>query len=144
MGDLGYRTVDFKYQRGAFEQQGCGVINYSDLSVPYTRAHEHNYFSPWEQHERSVLVQEYSSECTRDSFKIYPKRMEKDMAILAGYQELIEQAVSEEKTSFIGRLGTYRYLDMQHCIPLSLDYADAWLAWKAGKRAHLPSSASAL
>ena len=134
-GDLGYRTVTFETVRGKFEQQGCGCMNYSDLSVPFTRAHEHNYFSPWEHHEKSVLLQEFSHESTRDSAKIYPKRMEADMKILDSYMPLVEQ---EAGVSFIGRLGCYRYLDMQQCVLMALDYAEKWLNWQNGTLAILP------
>lgn len=135
LGDLGYRAVWFKTIHGKFEQQGCGCINYSDLSVPYTRAHEHNYFSPWEKHERSVLMQEHSVESTRETPKVYPKRMEKDMALLARYIELAEK---EEGVSFIGRLGCYRYLDMQQCVRMALEYSETWLKWHAGLLNTLP------
>lgn len=128
-GNLGYRTVTFETIRGDFEQQGCGCINYSDLSVPYTRTHEHNYFSPWETHKKSVLMKEYSSESKPGAAKIYPKRMAEDMTLLNQYIQLID---FEERVSFIGRLGCYRYLDMQQCILMSLDYAEKWLSWKFG------------
>ena len=134
-GPLGYRTVTFETIRGDFEQQGCGCINYSDLSVPYTRSHEHNYFSPWEQHEKSVVLCEYSSESTINSPKIYPKRMSTDMQLLDEYCELTKQ---EDGVSFIGRLGCYRYLDMQQCVMMALEYAETWLKWKAGELSVLP------
>ncbi|MDO5473227.1 MAG: UDP-galactopyranose mutase [Akkermansia sp.] len=134
-GDLSYRTVTFETVRGKFEQQGCGCMNYSDLSVPYTRAHEHNYFSPWEHHEKSVLIQEFSHESTRESAKIYPKRMEHDMKVLAAYMSHVEK---EEGVSFIGRLGCYRYLDMQQCVLMALDYAETWLKWHSGELLNLP------
>ena len=134
-GDLGYRTVTFEMVRGKFEQQGCGCMNYSDLSVPYTRAHEHNYFSPWEHHEKSVLLQEFSHESTRDSTKIYPKRMDKDMDILNTYMPLVEE---EDRVSFIGRLGCYRYLDMQQCVLMALTYSQTWLNWQHGIMKELP------
>lgn len=128
-GELGYRTVNFKLIRGRFEQQGCGCINYSDLSVPYTRSHEHNYFSPWETHEKSIVMQEFSSESTRSTPKIYPKCLRADMLVLDKY---ILMANFRENLSFIGRLGCYRYLDMQQCVEMSLNYADHWLSWYAG------------
>lgn len=134
-GDLGYRTVTFNIIRGKFEQQGCGCINYSDLSVPYTRSHEHNYFSPWEKHEQSVLMQEFSSECTRDTAKIYPKRMEADMMVLDKYMELVNR---EPAVSFVGRLGCYRYLDMQQCVRMAMEYSRTWLRWRNGDVADLP------
>lgn len=134
-GDLGYRTVTFNIIRGKFEQQGCGCINYSDLSVPYTRSHEHNYFSPWEKHEHSVVMQEFSSECTRDTAKIYPKRMEADMVVLDKYMELVNR---EPAVSFVGRLGCYRYLDMQQCVRMAMEYSRTWLRWRNGDIAELP------
>lgn len=134
-GDLGYRTVTFNIIRGKFEQQGCGCINYSDLSVPYTRSHEHNYFSPWEKHEQSVVMQEFSSECTRDTAKIYPKRMEADMMVLDKYMELVNR---EPAVSFVGRLGCYRYLDMQQCVRMAMEYSRTWLRWRNGDIADLP------
>ena len=127
-GELTYRTVSFEVIRGDFEQQGCACVNYSDLSVPYTRSHEHNYFSPWETHKKSVLMREYSFECPSRTAGFYPKRMNSDMEVYARYLPLVEQ---EAGVSFIGRLGCYRYLDMQQCIMMSLDYAERWLHWKS-------------
>lgn len=131
-GDLSYRTVDFVYERGEGDLQGCGCLNYTDLSVPYTRAHEHKYFSPWEKHEKSVLLYEYSREAGRDDDRFYPKRMPVDMERLVSYMALAEK---EEKTSFIGRLGCYRYLDMHHVIGISMSYADSYMAWTKDKSA---------
>lgn len=134
-GNLTYRTVNFEFIRGDFSQQGCGCVNYSDLSVPYTRSHEHNYFSPWETHSRSVLVREYSTECPAGTAGFYPKRMAEDMEVYKRYLSLAEQ---EDKVSFIGRLGCYRYLDMQQCVLMSLDYSERWLRWYHGDSDKLP------
>ncbi len=131
-GDLSYRTVTFKKIRGEGDMQGNAVINYSDLSVPYTRSHEHRYFSPWEQHEKSILVQEYSHESTREDHKFYPKRTPDDMIIFEKYLARAKEEFSTRNVSFIGRLATYRYLDMQQCILMSQRYAQAWLDWKNG------------
>ncbi len=137
-GDLGYRTVTFKKIRGEGDLQGSGCINYSDLSVPYTRSHEHRYFSPWETHEKSIILQEYSHESTRSDHKFYPKRTPQDMLIFDRYYALAEKELTERRVSFIGRLATYRYLDMQQCILMSLEYAQTWLDWKQGVRPDLP------
>ncbi len=130
LGDLSYRTVDFEIERGNGDLQGNGCMNYTDADVPFTRAHEHKYFSPWETHERSVLLREYSREAGRDDDSFYPKRMAADMAVLNGYLPLVE---ATEGVSFIGRLGCYRYLDMHDVIRLSLEYADHWADWKTGR-----------
>ncbi len=128
-GELSYRTVDFRYERGEGEIQGCGCLNYTDMSVPFTRAHEHKYFSPWETHEKSVILYEYSREATRDDDRFYPKRTDVDIETLKKYVALGDQ---EAGVSFIGRLGCYRYFDMHHVIEVSLDYADAYVAYKNG------------
>lgn len=124
-GELGYRTLDFRYERGRGTLQGCGCLNYTDMSETFTRGHEHKFFSPWEQHEHSVVVYEYSREAARGDDGYYPKRFAGDMRKLADYLKLVDQT---ERLSFIGRLGCYRYLDMHQVIASSLDYADRYLA----------------
>ncbi len=133
-GELSYRTVDFRYERGEGDIQGCGCMNYTDMSQPFTRAHEHKFFSPWESHDKSVILYEYSREATREDDRFYPKRTPEDMARLERYVELGDQ---EQGVSFIGRLGCYRYFDMHHVIEVSLDYADAYLAYRSGQAATL-------
>lgn len=128
-GDLSYRTVDFEIERGEGELQGNGCMNYTDAAVPFTRAHEHHYFSPWEKHERSILLREYSREAGREDNRFYPKRMKADMDVLEHYLPLIQ---ATENVSFIGRLGCYRYLDMHDVIRISLEYTDHWADWKNG------------
>lgn len=133
-GELGYRTLDFRYERGQGVQQGSGCLNYTDMSVPFTRGHEHCYFAPWKPVEKSVVVYEYSREAGRDDNPFYPKRMAADMAVLPAYTAMAAEC---EGVSFIGRLGCYRYLDMQHVILQALEYADAWLARQNGNNTPL-------
>lgn len=140
-GALGYRTVDFRYERGTGDLQGCSWLNYTDLSVDFTRAHEHKYFSPWEQHDKSVLLYEYSRDAIATDNPFYPKRMPDDIAKLSKYLPLME---AEPGVSFIGRLGCYRYLDMHLVVDASLRYADAWLAHRANASVVLPKCATAL
>ncbi len=131
-GPLGYRTVSFRAERGEGDLQGVGCLNYTELSVPFTRGHEDKYFSPWERHEKSVVMYEYSREAGVEDDRFYPKRMARDMEILSRY---LERAERLGNVSFIGRLGCYRYLDMDEVIRLSLEYADKWLAWREGRAA---------
>ena len=59
-GDLGYRTLDFVETETMGDVQGCPVMNYCDVDVPYTRITEHKHFAPWESHEGSTIYTEYS------------------------------------------------------------------------------------
>jgi UDP-galactopyranose mutase len=119
-GRLGYRTVfwDHKQERGDY--QGCAQINYPDMSQPFTRVIEHKHFTPWENHEETIVSNEFSKETGEGDVPYYPKRLATDKALLAQYLRLAEQ---ETKVSFLGRLATYRYLDMHHIIGEALDFA---------------------
>ncbi|MFJ1245052.1 UDP-galactopyranose mutase, partial [Bacillus amyloliquefaciens] len=83
------------------------VVNYCDNEQPYTRITEHKHFSPWEQHEGTVLYKEYSRQCGEDDIPYYPIRMARDKEQLERYVKL---AQNESNVTFVGRLGTYRYL----------------------------------
>jgi UDP-galactopyranose mutase len=95
------------------DYQGNPVINYSEESVPYTRVHEHKHFTPWETHEKTVYFKEYSKETTPEDIPYYPKRLSADMKILQQYQDEVDQL---KGYTFLGRLATYRYMDMHHVI----------------------------
>ncbi|NEX64104.1 UDP-galactopyranose mutase [Noviherbaspirillum sp. 17J57-3] len=128
-GRLGYRTLDFETERHVGDYQGNPVINYCDEDVPWTRISEHKHFSPWETHERSLIYKEYSRFCEETDIPYYPIRLAKEKTQLKQYVEL---ASAERDTTFIGRLGTYRYLDMHITIAEALDVADRFLACEAG------------
>lgn len=123
-GRLGYRTVNFERHESAGDFQGCAVMNYPGQNIPYTRIHEHKHFAPWEEHEQTVYFKEYSKETEPDDVPYYPKRLSADMDLLKKY---IRLAQAEEATSFLGRLGTYRYLNMDQVIGESLDFAATFL-----------------
>ena len=59
-GGSATRTLDFEVFRHDGDYQGCAVMNYGDVSVPYSPITEHKHFAPWETHERSVCYREYS------------------------------------------------------------------------------------
>lgn len=121
-GRLGYRTLDFEPVRGSGDMQGNAVINYCDSNVPYTRITEHKHFAPWETHEQSICFMEYSRQCDENDTPYYPIRLVKDKTLLKQY---VEKAYHEKNVTFVGRLGTYRYLDMDVTIKEALDVADA-------------------
>lgn len=124
-GRLGYRTLDFVAECHDGDYQGNPVINYGDENVPYTRISEHKHFSPWEQHDKTIVFKEYSRYCEEDDTPYYPIRLVKDKALLTRYVELAKQ---ERGVTFVGRLGTYRYLDMHITIGEALDVAERFLA----------------
>lgn len=123
-GRLGYRTLDFEKFYAEGDYQGCAVMNYCDESVPYTRITEHKYFAPWEKHENSVCYREFSRACSKDDIPYYPIRQMGEMEMLNSYLVLAE---NEDKVTFVGRLGTYRYLDMDVTIAEALNTADVFL-----------------
>ena len=120
-GRLGYRTVYFQKNETQGDYQGNAVINYADAEIPYTRIHEHKHFAPWETHEKTVYFQEYSKETTVNDIPYYPKRLASDMEKLVKYQEEARKLTNH---TFLGRLATYRYMDMDHVIGEAMNTAE--------------------
>ena len=116
-GRLGYRTLDFEKVTDDGDFQGNAVINYCDQEIPFTRISEHKHFSPWEQHEKTVYYKEFSRLCAENDIPYYPIRLINDKDLLVKYVELAQQ---ENDVTFVGRLGTYRYLDMDVTIAEAL------------------------
>jgi UDP-galactopyranose mutase len=119
-GRLGYRTVTFEKFTEEGDKQGVTQINYCDENVPYTRIAEHKHFTPWEQHDKTVFFKEYSKETGEEDIPYYPKRLAVDKDLLLKY---IQDAKQLKGVSFLGRLATYRYMDMHHVIGEALDYS---------------------
>jgi UDP-galactopyranose mutase len=123
-GRLSYRTVEFQTSRGKGDIQGNAVLNYTDDVSEYTRSHEHKHFAPWESHEGSVLMFEFSKETGENDEPYYPVNTNADRLILANYQR---EALELRHIEFMGRLGSYKYLDMSSTVRQALDVARAWL-----------------
>lgn len=134
-GRLGYRTLDFERFTFKGDYQGCAVMNYGEASVPYTRITEHKHFAPWESHEGSVCYREYARACEPGDTPYYPIRLVDEKALLAHY---VDKAQAESGVTFAGRLGTYRYLDMDVTIREALDTARQFRA-AAEKGEQLPA-----
>jgi UDP-galactopyranose mutase len=128
LGRLGYRTLDFERFTYDGDYQGCAVMNYGDVAVPHTRITEHKHFSPWEDHAGSVCYREFSRACEPGDIPYYPIRLVEEKAQLADY---VARAEQEAGVTFVGRLGTYRYLDMDVTIREALDTARLYLARRA-------------
>ena len=121
LGRLGYRTLDFEMNIADGDYQGCAVMNYGDVNVPFTRISEHKHFAPWEFRDKTVYFKEFSRLCTENDTPYYPIRLTKEQTMLEKY---ITRASNEAKITFMGRLGTYRYLDMDVTIKEALELAD--------------------
>lgn len=124
LGRLGYRTLDFERFTYDGDYQGCAVMNYGEVDVPYTRITEHKHFAPWESHESSVCYREFSRAAEPDDIPYYPIRQVKEKALL---DEYVDMATARQGVTFVGRLGTYRYLDMDVTIREALDTARGFL-----------------
>lgn len=131
LGRLEYRTLDFEASHHPGDYQGTAVMNYPSPDVPYTRVTEHKHFAPWEAPEftETVVFHERSRACGTGDIPFYPIRLAREKALL---HEYLARAEAEAGVTFVGRLGTYQYLDMDKTIDLALDAARAYLA---GQRA---------
>lgn len=136
-GRLPYRTLDFETVRAEGDFQGNAVINYCDEEVPFTRVTEHKHFAPWETHEETVCYREFSRRCEAEDIPYYPLRIAGDMALLSEY---VRKAEAEPNVTFVGRLGTYRYLDMDVTIKEAMETAQLYLSRIQSKEA-MPSFA---
>lgn len=123
LGRLGYRTLDFEKFSADGDFQGTAVINYCDQDVPYTRITEHKHFAPWEADTfgKSVCYREFSKACGAEDIPYYPIRLVEEKKLLADYVSL---ANAQKNVTFLGRLGTYRYLDMDVTIAEAMKAAD--------------------
>lgn len=127
-GRLGYRTLDFERQLHDGDFQGCAVMNYGDPDVPYTRITEHKHFAPWETHQKTVTYHEYSRLADPNDVPYYPIRLVKEKGQL---QQYVHEVGKLSNITFVGRLGTYRYLDMDVTIHEALGAVRALLtAWE--------------
>ena len=122
-GHLEYRTVRFETERLEEENhQGNAVVNYTERKVPYTRVIEHKHFAPEEEREHpkdfTIISREYSTEWKPGIEPYYPVNDEKNSAL---YEQYAELAKKEKDVIFGGRLGQYKYYDMDKVIRAALD-----------------------
>lgn len=116
-GPLRYRTLTFENSVHTGSYQGTSVMNYCSNKFPWTRITEHKYFMPWKNYPKTTISKEFSSEWNIGQTRYYPVRLESRDLVLEKYEKL---AKNDSSTIFVGRLGTYRYLDMDKCIEESL------------------------
>lgn len=118
LGALQYRSLRFETEILDVENyQGNAVVNYTDSETPYTRVIEHKHFAFGIQ-EKTVITREYSAEWQQGDEPYYPINDAPNSALYEAYCKLAEQ---EKDVIFGGRLGEYRYYDMDAVIRAALD-----------------------
>lgn len=131
LGALEYRSVRFETEALAIPNfQGNAAVNYTDRETPWTRIIEHKWFvfgrdEKGEEIPGTVISREYSSEWKPGDEPYYPVNDEKNSALYAEYRKL---ALAEEKVIFGGRLGEYKYYDMDATVAAALRLCDRELS----------------
>lgn len=125
LGALEYRSVRFENEVLDMPNfQGNAAVNYTDAETPWTRIIEHKWFEFGNQ-PKTVISREYSSEWKPGDEPYYPVNDEKNGSLYAEYKKLAE---AENKVIFGGRLGEYRYYDMDAVIASALEMCEKELA----------------
>lgn len=127
LGTLEYRSVRFETELLDMPNyQGNAAVNYTDRETPYTRVIEHKWFEFGKDEDgndlpKTVISREYSSEWKKGDEPYYPVNDAKNGALYAEYRRLAD---AEEKVIFGGRLGEYKYYDMDQTIAAALKLAE--------------------
>ena len=119
LGHLNYRSLKFKHV--VLKQpnyQGNAVVNYTDKDVPYTRIIEHKHFKEYDNSNVTVISREFPNVYTGRNIPFYPVNSEEDQKL---YNQYKEKAANEKDIIFCGRLGTYKYLNMDQVIEQIFD-----------------------
>ena len=125
LGALEYRSVRFENEVLNMPNfQGNAAVNYTDAETPWTRIIEHKWFEFGDQ-PKTVISREYSSEWKVGDEPYYPVNDEKNGKLYAEYKKLAE---AENKVIFGGRLGEYKYYDMDAVIASALEMCEKELA----------------
>lgn len=121
LGELAYRSLRFETQvlEGEENYQGNAVVNYTEREVPYTRIIEHKHFEFGKQPD-TVITREYPKNWSKGDEPYYPINDEENGAL---YQKYAKLAETEKNVLFGGRLGQYKYYDMDKVIRAALDMA---------------------
>ena len=127
LGTLQYRSVRFETELLEMENyQGNAVVNYTDYETPYTRIIEHKWFEFGKDEDgnmlpKTVISREHSSEWNPGDEPYYPVNDDKHNSLYLQYKTLAEK---ENNVIFGGRLGEYKYYDMDKVIEVALAVAE--------------------
>ena len=118
LGHLEYRSLRFEneYLANCDNYQGNAVMNFTDRETPYTRVIEHKHFE-FQEGPGTVVTKEYPVTWEEGMEAYYPVNDERNNELFVKYQELAQQ---EEKIIFGGRLGHYKYYDMDKVLEAAL------------------------
>ena len=131
LGNLEYRSVRFETELlDTPNFQGNAAVNYTDAETPWTRIIEHKWFEFGKDENgndlpKTVISREYSSEWKRGDEPYYKKKKKKNGKLYAQYKIMAEK---DKKVIFGGRLGEYKYFDMDQVIAAALETANELLA----------------
>ena len=124
LGQLEYRSLRFETEvLDETDHQGVAVMNYNEREVPYTRVIEHKHFEFGTQ-PKTVVTREYPADWKPGDEPYYPINDERNTALYEQYRELADR---EGKVVFAGRLGGYKYYDMDKAIAAAFDVVRAEL-----------------
>ena len=121
-GELEYRGLKFETElKDTDNYQGNAVVNYTDAETPFTRIIEHKHFESAES-DVTIITHEYPQTWKRGMEAYYPVNNEANNNLFAKYQKLADK---EDKVIFGGRLGLYKYYNMDKIIEEALALVDA-------------------
>ena len=123
LGELQYRSLRFETdEKPVGNYQGNAVINYTDAETPYTRVIEHKHFEFGKgDKDKTIVTREYPADWHRGDEPYYPVNNQANNQLYAKYQELAQQ---QPNVIFGGRLGQYRYYNMDQVIAAALKTVD--------------------
>ena len=121
LGELQYRSLQFEHEmlEDCDNYQGNAVVNYTEREIPYTRIIEHKHFE-FLNCPGTIITREYPSTWKKGDEPYYPVNDDRNNVLFAEYQKLAE---AEENVIFGGRLGQYKYYDMDKVIAAALEMA---------------------
>ena len=119
LGELEYRSLRFEHETlDVPNYQGVAVMNYTEREVPFTRIIEHKHFEPGGNQPRTIITREYPAPYEHGAEPYYPINDDRNSALYASYKALAD---ADPKVLFGGRLGEYRYYDMDKVIESALN-----------------------
>lgn len=127
-GELSWRSLRFEYELEDMQDyQGTSVMNYADIDVPYTRVHEYQHLHPERKNRsgKTVISREYSIKWKQGDEPYYPVNTNEDRNRLELY---MKEAAKLENVFFTGRLGQYKYYDMDKAVLAALEFCDTEVA----------------